>query len=113
MIMSKVTIIERRNVERDYGFSGTEAIIDHPANGRMLLCDGFGGIDTLAGGVVRWTHGIAIKLQDSDTFETLDGAPWTNGVTLMQAVQKGYDDTRPVLDWDGLAIARAAAAAGL
>lgn len=111
--MQKITLIERRDVKRNYGFAGTEAVIDHPTHGRMLLCDGFGGIDSISGGTVRWAHGMAIKLHDGDTFETLDGAQWTNDVTLMQATQHGYDDTRPVLDWDGLAIARAAAAAGL
>ncbi|MFA5633414.1 MAG: hypothetical protein WC997_18140 [Porticoccaceae bacterium] len=113
MRTQKIAIVARRDIERDYGFRGTEAIIDHPKHGRLLLCDGFGGKDTLAGGTVRWTHGMAVKLEDDDTFDALDSTEWSVGTTLMQAVKGGYDDARPILDWDGLTIARVAAAAGL
>lgn len=54
-----ITVVESRTVERDYGFNGTEAVLDHPKHGRVLLCDGYGGENTLAGGAVRWSHGGA------------------------------------------------------
>ncbi len=108
-----ITIIDKIDVTRDYGMPGTAAIIDHPAHGRMMLCDGFGGLDTLQGGAVRWRHGVAIKLQPADTFASLATTPWNDWMPLLQAVKSGYDDTRPVLDWRGDAVAATAASAGL
>ena len=103
--MYKPTVIETRDVERDYGFRGTNAIIDHPKHGRLLVCDGFGGMDTLRGGAVRWEHGIVVLLRADDTFATIDPT-W-------DYVRHGYDDDRPIQMWGGQAIASLAKACGL
>lgn len=96
--MSKAKIIECRWVARDYGFQGAEAIIEHPKHGRILIYDAFGGIDSQRGGMVRWSHGGANQLLDGDTLESLDAGEWKDGVSLMQAVQQGYDDARKFVD---------------
>jgi hypothetical protein len=110
--MSKATVAEKRDVERDYGFSGVEAIIDHPEHGRLLICDGFGGMDDLKGGAVRFEHGLVVKLHDEDTFDALD-ADWNEATSVMTAVTHGYDDTRPVLEWTGYMVDELAKACGL
>lgn len=110
--MSKATVIEKRNIKRDYGFDGVEAIVDHPKHGRLLVCDGFGGMDSLRGGAVRFEHGIVCKLHDDDTFAALDAA-WNDVTTIMAAVTTGYDDSRPVLEWDGMMVAKLAEGCGL
>lgn len=109
--MTDIKIIERREVKRDYGFLGTEAIIDHHKHGRLLIADGYGQMDGARGGMVRWEHGMVIKLQPADTFASLEAGAWNESTTLMQAVRAGYDDTRPLQNWDGHMI-RAAAKAG-
>lgn len=106
--MSKITVVESRSVERDYGFAGVEAIIEHPSHGRLLIRDGFGGMGQPRGGAVRWVHGMVCKLQPGDT---LDGL--REDTRVLSAVLAGYDDTRPVLDWDGHVIAAVAKSAGL
>lgn len=111
-IMSKAIIIEQRSVERDYGFRGVEAIVEHEKHGRLLVCDGFGGKDSLRGGAVRFEHGMVCKLLDDDTFEQLD-ADWNDYTTVNSAVQSGYDGSRPVLDWSGHVIAGLAKSCGL
>lgn len=110
--MTKAIIIDQRDVERDYGFHGIEAIVEHEKHGRLLVCDGFGGKDSLRGGAVRFGHGIVCKLHDDDTFEGLD-ASWNDYTTVNSAVQAGYDDSRPVLDWGGHVIASFAKSCGL
>lgn len=106
-------LIEWENVGREYGFDGTQAIIDHPEHGRLLIVDGYGGQDSLSGGSVRWRHGMAIKLQASDTLDSLREAPWNDFVNLIDGVLAGYDDSRPVLDWYGSVIESLAKQAGL
>jgi len=110
--MSTVTVFEKRDVTRDYGLAGVEAIIEHPTAGRLLIADGFGGTDSLAGGAVRWRHGLACRLWPDDTFDVLD-QPWNAGTSLADAVTAGHDNDRPVLDWSGRTIASVAAIAGL
>ncbi len=114
MIVSAAKLIESRNVERDYGFGGVEAIVEHPKYGRMLIRDGFGGKDSLSGGAVRWRHGAANKLHVGDTFQSLDSGRWNEHVSLMEAVLKGADNTRPIVTELGeLALARMAGSLGL
>lgn len=109
----KATVVDQRDVERDYGFKGVEAIVDHPTHGRLYVRHGFGGMDTLEGGQVRWKHGLAIQLRQNDTFADLD-ADWNDqGVDVRQAMTNGYDASRPVLQWDGYMVANLAAACGL
>ncbi len=108
----KNQLIETQNVTRDYGFVGTIAIIDTP-KGRVLIADGFGGIDTVAGGAVRWRHGKAVQLQAGDTIESLENEMWNDSMTQLDAVQAGCDPERPLLIWDGRAVAMAAGSVGL
>lgn len=102
--MNGMKIIDQRNVVRDYGFDGHEIIIDHPDYGRILIMDGYGGESTPGGGCVRWTHGKAVLLHNNDTFAVLD-ASWNDDTSVYGAMINGYDDTRPVLQWPGNAIA--------
>lgn len=106
-------LIEKREVTRDYGFDGIDAIVDHPTHGRLLIMDGFGGTDTLKGGAVRWEHGMAIKLQDGDTIDGLINGEWNDYTTLMGAVIAGHDDSRPILEWDGDMVESVAKSVGL
>jgi len=91
-------LIESQSVTRDYGMSGTEAVVESNDGQRYLICDGFGGVDDLRGGAVRWEHGIVVKLQPDDTLECLKSKQWNDIVTLWQAVTQGHDDSRPVLE---------------
>ena len=106
-------IIEKRDVIRDYGFSGVEVMVDHPKHGRLLLQDGFGGIDSLSGGAARWEHGMVHKLLDTDTFETLGEVVNEYGSTVQDCMTYGTDDTRPQLLWDGFCIASLIKSLGL
>ena len=107
-----VEIIEARSVERDYGFAGTQAIIQHSKCGRLLIEDGFGGVDSLAGGAVRWRHGLLIAIHPGDTFASLD-QPWNEFFSNLQSAEHANDPQRPILSWDGSAIERLAESAGL
>lgn len=106
-------LIEWEHVGREYGFNGTQAIIDHPEHGRLMITDGFGGIDSLDGGAVRWRHGMVMQLHPGDTFDSLRDAPWNDYMDLFDAVIKGCDDSRPVLNWYGKTIGHLAAQVGL
>ncbi len=108
----KSVVIETRAVEREYGYPGVEAIVDHPQHGRLLVIDGFGGKDSLRGGAVRFEHGRVCKLLPEDTFEALD-AEWNEYTSVMDAVTSGHDSDRPLLDWDGMAVAGLAKSCGL
>lgn len=109
----KSHLVEIESVGREYGFNGTQAIIDHPEHGRLFITDGFGGIDTLHRGSVRWTHGMAIKLQPADTLDSLRAQPWNDYMDLFDAILHGLDDRRPVMQWYGVVIKNLAAQAGL
>lgn len=109
---AKMVVIEKRDVEREYGFRGVDAIVQHRRLGRLLVCDGYGGQDTMQGGAVRWKHGVMVKLRDGDTFADLD-ADWNPTMTTITAVKAGYDESRPVMDMPGVMVERLAKAAGL
>lgn len=96
-----IKVIEIKSVEREYGFEGKIAIIDHDKHGRLLIVDGFGGMDELCGGMVRWRHGSVFKLHPDDALNSLDRGEWNEFMTLMEAVQRDADKSRPRLDWSG------------
>ena len=102
----KATIVEAREVEHEYGFNGTQAIIDHPNYGRIFITTGFGGMGEMRGGAVRWEHGMAIQLRADDTFAALDGD------TLFNAM-RGHGEDRAILEWPGKIIESVANSAGL
>lgn len=64
-------VIESEVVERDYGMRGIQAIVEDSRLGRILIEDGFGGLDTPTGGAVRWCHGSARKCGPNDTLASL------------------------------------------
>lgn len=105
-------LIESESVERDYGFAGTIAIVEHSTHGRLLIQDGYGEMD-LRGGMVRWEHGMVIKLQPADTIESLRADMGKVPVSDWERMVHGYDDARPVLGWDGRMVAAIAKSAGL
>lgn len=111
--MSDIRLIESEDVARDYGFAGVDAVIEHPEHGRLLVMDGYGGERELRGGAVRWEHGAVIKLHPTDTLGSLRKGAWSEATSLWAAMRNGYDDSRPVLQWPGSAIAGLAKAAGL
>jgi len=108
-----ITLIEKETVERDYGFDGVNAIVDCEKNGRLLIMDGFGGMDTAAGGAVRFRHGMAVKLAKGDTLQALESADWNEGTSHMSAILQGYDKNRPILNWGGFVIDKIAKTVGL
>ena len=105
----EITLIEQRKVECEYQFTGTDAIIDHPKYGRLFICDGFGGMDELRGGAIRWEHGMAIKLLPGDTLDVLHA----NNASILFYARIGDDNSRPVLPWTGMMVAAVARTAGL
>jgi hypothetical protein len=105
---TKCTLIESTLVDAEYGMLCRLAIVEHPTHGRLFLREGYGGEDTLAGGAIRWRHGIAIRIQPADTLESLRGNP-DGYLNLVQ----GFDAERPVLAWDGASVEAVARAAGL
>jgi hypothetical protein len=110
--MTKCTLIDQIYTQRDYGIPGIVAIIDHNHHGRLLIADGFGGIDSLDGGAVRFKHGVVVKLNQDDTFAKLNGK-WNNYINHYKAILEGYDPDRLVLEWQGWAIANIAKQVGL
>jgi hypothetical protein len=109
----EINVIEQEQVERDYGMQGVEAIVEHPEHGLIYIADGFGGMDTMRGGAVRWEHGMAVKLQPGDTLENLRETEWNDSTTLFRAMLEGYDESRPVLQLTGRQVSAIAKAAGL
>ncbi len=97
--ISESKVIERREVTRDYGFSGVEAIVDHAKFGRILLCDGYGE-KGLSGGCVRWEHGLVVSLMPDDSFEKLD-SDWNYCNSILDAACAGYDVDRKILNLKG------------
>lgn len=107
----RAKILERKSGRGQYDMVCKAMIVEHPAHGRLLLVEGFGGMDKPQGGVYRWEHGLVFRLQPEDTLESLHTGAWNEGTTLYQAVVHGYDDSRPLLDWNGHAIRKLAEAA--
>ena len=108
---NEVTVLEQRSVEREYGMGGTEAIVIKDGE-KLLLTDGFGGIDGLRGGAVRWCHGKVVKLKAEDTFEGLD-AEFNVYFSLMDRALLARDPERPLLLLSGRQVEAIAKKAGL
>lgn len=105
-------LIEKIVLEGPYEMAVTQAIVEHTAHGRILITQGFGGMDSLEGGCVRWKHGLTVRLLPHDTFDTLD-APYNEWASVKEAALSGYDADRPVLPMEAGEIQRIAEAAGL
>lgn len=104
----KNKLVEKDTLTGQYDINYDRMIVDSVKSGRLLLIEGFGGIDTLDGGTYRWKHGIAIQLKPGDTLESLDDTEWNDYYSTYQVVAQGQDDSRPVLQWDGFAIEKLA-----
>lgn len=108
----KARLIEQGVQKGLYGFDQQEVIVEIGGQ-RIYLCEGYGGEGAIMGGGYRWIHGIAILIDKNDTLNSLHND--TEAYSLMVG---GYDNHRPIQDWDGEAIdtcargaiARAAAA---
>lgn len=98
------TIIEQEAREGQYGMTYSTMVVEHQEHGRLLLVEGFGGMDSVQGGAYRWEHGVACRLQSGDTLESLHAEAWNEGTSRYEAVVAGRDDSRPVLEWSGHAI---------
>jgi len=101
-------LIEKQEYPRAYGFIGTDAIIETDNGKRFLICDGYGGENTIEGGHVRWKHGAAFELKPGDTFDSLHSTDWNDDTTLCNAVLADMDDDRPVVDFHPECFARSA-----
>ena len=88
--------IEEKTEIGVYGFPYTTVIIETPT-GRMVVRQGFGGIDTPHGGAYRWRHGVAAMILPNDTLQSLSG-DWTASTSHLEAILSGYDPERPVVD---------------
>ncbi len=110
--MKMTELIEKEKTVRAYGISGTNAIIRHDDD-LLLICDGFRGIDSLSGAVVRWEYGSVYRLLPGDTLSSLQRDGWNKTTTHWQAIIQGCDSKRPVLCWSGYVIAAIAERVGL
>ena len=109
--MEKITLIDSRTIEGKYGFDAKQAIVEHPKYGRILITEQWGGGD-LQGEQYRFSHGVAAKLHDNDTFEAMD-APWNEWTSTIDAVLHACDESRPVFEWPGKVLVSIAKAAGV
>lgn len=107
-------LIEKRDVERCYGFRGTEAIIESEKYGKLLVMDGYGGENTMAGGAVRWRHGLAIKLKKEDTLDTLNDPFGDDGLSPIMRLIGGYGyEGRKILELEGKSLVLLASSVGI
>ena len=111
--MGVATLIESRDFRGEYDLPRREAIVRHPDHGLLLIRDGYCGEGGIRGGAYRWDEGSVIRLRDGDSFSLLDNGAWNDDVVLYEPVVNGYDDSRPILEWEGYMIAKLAASVGL
>lgn len=104
----KTTLVEKRTEIGAYDMDYNMIIIDTDKHGRILLTDGFGGMDSIDGGMYLWRHGLAIKLQPGDTLEKLENMDWNTETSYLDAVLHGIDNERPILNWPGYLIEKVA-----
>jgi hypothetical protein len=83
-----------------YGGLCYSVIIEIGDSEKILIRQGFGGVDTPHGGAYRWRHGVAVALRPDDTFQSLSG-DWNEALPHISAILSGYDPERPVLEWSG------------
>ena len=103
----KWKIIEKETNKAEYDMDCVSMIVENENGERYLMQEGFGGMDTMAGGAIRWRHGLIIKIKAGETFSTFE-KEWNESATLRDAMLRGYDDERPILDWSGTIIEKIA-----
>ena len=78
---------------------------EHPRYGRVMLIEGFGGVESLHGGAWRCRHGRAYRVEAPDTlaslWEPIDRPPYCRSFEQCDR-----------LNWNGSAIQRIAANMG-
>lgn len=82
------------------------AIIDHHKHGRILITEGWCGMDDIRGGAYRYTGGAVYQLKPDDTFASLADEQEQTGNDHLAGI-------RQLLDWTGAMIDRVAKSAGL
>lgn len=111
---AKPTVVEQDTRSGQYDMPQTFALIDHPMRERLLLVQGFGGMDSPSGGAYRWRHGLVARVRPDDTLAGLRAEPWAEGVSTLDALLHGESGTgRELLDWPGYAVETFATACGL
>jgi len=97
-------LIEEFSRRGAYDMLQTLAIVDHHTHGRVLISQGFGGMDSLEGGTYRWKHGYVVKVSSTDTIEHLlaYGDAGFQNVDLLDRI-----------DWPGHVISKVAESVGL
>jgi len=103
-------IIESDVNKAEYDIDCIRMIVENEKGERYYMQEGFGGMDTMSGGYVRWRHGLIIRIKQGETFSTFEKM-WNEGTTHRSAMLNGYDDERPVLEWSGHTIEKIANAA--
>ena len=109
--MEKITLVSSRTIKGRYGCGAQQAIIDHSRYGRILITEQWGG-GNLQGEQYRFSHGLAAKLHDDDTFDALD-APWNKWTSTIDAVLGAHDNSRPIFEWPGKVLVSIAKKAGV
>lgn len=102
----KSVVIE---VERNHGayeMIRERAIIDHHKHGRILIIEGWCGMDDIRGGAYRYSGGAVYQLKPDDTFASLAAEQEQTGNDHLAGI-------RQLLDWTGAMIDRVAKSAGL
>ena len=107
-----IKVIAQDTVKAQYDMWCKWAIIDHPKHGRLYITQGFGGMDSLQGGMYRWSNGIAVQLMPDDTITSLS-AMHNETINILEAACRGYRDERQLVDWTGDMVAQVAKSCGL
>jgi hypothetical protein len=102
---AKNAIIESDSRSGAYEMRQQRAIIQHHTHGRLLLVEGFGGMNSVEGGMYRWKHGSAYKIEEADTLESIFSKH-------TESEFSDYDSMIP-LEWSGNIIAKVTQSAGL
>ena len=74
-------LIETDSRRGAYDMTQTRAIIQHHSLGRILILQGFGGMDSLEGGSYRWKYGMCYKNSEIDTIESVFAESTESGFT--------------------------------
>lgn len=98
---AKTTLIDADTKPGAYDMPIARLLVDHAELCRLLILQGFGGMDQLCGGAYRWRHGIALSVPADATLASLDEEEAEYGT---------LSDTHPIIDWDGVVIDKIAQA---
>ena len=109
----KTRLIEKNIFDGAYGFSVIEAIIESEKYGKLLIMQGYGGEGTMAGGAMRWRHGMAIKLEESDTIGSLNEPGGEDGLSRLERTVGGFGGDLDILELNGKSIIALSASAGV